>query len=563
MGSSTQGPLVAASSGIILRRRVIFGILAVCFQMTKVIWAQDTSTDNIHDSEKLKNCTEPAILEFPKDFLSEEVRNNGGIIIHVILATYLIFGLGAICDDFFVPVLEIISDKFQLSNDVAGATFMAAGTSAPELFTNIMGTFVTKSDLGIGTIVGSAVFNIFGVISVCGIFSGKKIPLDWYPITRDCFLYGITVILLLVVLIDERVFWWESLILVVCYTGYIIIMTLNRRIDKWAHSVMRSIKKRVYPSTNQNAESGGAGNPNESTPLHTISKNTQATIENASPTLSTATQNLNHEDSTLQCSIDANTNNPRNTTMTTANQNGHIMDGADIDDDDNEDDDGDPGYPWQYPKGICAKIWWLCFLPLNLLFFITIPDVRRPNLVNFFPLSFLMSVAWIGAISYEVTWLITVIGYTISVPDTVMGLSFLAVGTSIPEVFSSLIVSKQGKGSMAVSNSIGSNTFDILICLGVPWFIRALFTGFHNEIWYIHVQSDALAYTVVSLLISLIVLYCILVASRFVLSKTLGIICLAIYAVFLTISLLFELNVFYQVNLPTCIVDTNLDKYYN
>ena len=73
------------------------------------------------------DCTEPAILEFPKDFLSEEVRNNGGIIIHVILATYLIFGLGTICDDFFVPVLEIISEKFHLSNDVAGATFMAAG----------------------------------------------------------------------------------------------------------------------------------------------------------------------------------------------------------------------------------------------------------------------------------------------------------------------------------------------------------------------------------------------------------------------------------------------------
>ena len=84
---------------------------------------------------------------------------------------------------------------------------MFAGTSAPELFTNIMGTFVTKSDLGIGTIVGSAVFNIFGVIAVCGIFSGQKIPLDWYPITRDCLIYGITVIILLVVLIDEKVFW--------------------------------------------------------------------------------------------------------------------------------------------------------------------------------------------------------------------------------------------------------------------------------------------------------------------------------------------------------------------
>ena len=108
-----------------------------------------------------------------------------------------------------------------------------------------------------------------------------------------------------------------------------------------------------------------------------------------------------------------------------------------------DDDDEDPGYPWEPPKGVLAKIWWLCFFPTNLLFFLTIPDVRRPSCVNWFPVSFAMCMAWIGAISYEVTWLITVIGYTIRVPDTVMGLSFLAVGTSIPEVFSSLIVSKQ------------------------------------------------------------------------------------------------------------------------
>jgi Ca2+/Na+ antiporter len=37
-----------------------------------------------------------------------------------------------------------------------------------------MGTFVTESDLGIGTIVGSAVFNIFGVIAVCGLFTGER-----------------------------------------------------------------------------------------------------------------------------------------------------------------------------------------------------------------------------------------------------------------------------------------------------------------------------------------------------------------------------------------------------
>jgi Ca2+/Na+ antiporter len=128
-------------------------------------------------------------------------------------------------------------------------------------------------------------------------------------------------------------------------------------------------------------------------------------------------------------------------------------------------DDETPRYPWQRPagEGILGHIWWGLYLPLTLVFFITIPDVRYPKLAKFYPLSFFMCMAWIGAVAYVVTWMITIIGYTFGIPDSVMGLSFLAVGTSIPEVFSSLIVSRQGKGSMAISNSIGSNTFDILV----------------------------------------------------------------------------------------------------
>ena len=62
-------------------------------------------------------------------------------------------GLAIICDDFFVPSLEGISEKLDLSEDVAGATFMAAGSSAPELFTSVAGVGV-QSDVGVGTIVG-------------------------------------------------------------------------------------------------------------------------------------------------------------------------------------------------------------------------------------------------------------------------------------------------------------------------------------------------------------------------------------------------------------------------
>ena len=79
-------------------------------------------------------------------------------------------------------------------------------------------------------------------------FSGQKITLDWYPITRDCFIYGITVIILSLVLVDGFVFWWEAMIMVICYAFYISLMFFNVKIERWAESVVKTVKKRVYPS---------------------------------------------------------------------------------------------------------------------------------------------------------------------------------------------------------------------------------------------------------------------------------------------------------------------------
>lgn len=196
-------------------------------------------------------------------------------------------------------------------------------------------------------------------------------------------------------------------------------------------------------------------------------------------------------------------------------------------------------YPWQRPpgSGVIGTIFWIIFFPVHLLLFLTIPDVRMgPKCAKLYPISFIMSMVWIGAFSYLATWMIryhnlqistavnnvfvgSVIGYTWKIPDSVMGLTFLAVGTSIPEVISSLIVSKQGQGSMAVSNSIGSNTFDILICLGLPWLIQSILQGStSDDPWAIQVNSEGLTYTVINLMVSLLLLYLILLASRFTLS---------------------------------------------
>jgi len=61
----------------------------------------------------------------------------------------------------------------KLQDDVAGATFVAAGSSAPELATAVIGVFIAKDDIGLGAVVGSAIFNIMFVISLCALFAGS------------------------------------------------------------------------------------------------------------------------------------------------------------------------------------------------------------------------------------------------------------------------------------------------------------------------------------------------------------------------------------------------------
>merc|ERR1719456_1167602 len=57
----------------------------------------------------------------------------------------------------------------------------------------------------------------------------------------------------------------------------------------------------------------------------------------------------------------------------------------------------------------------------------------------------------------------------------VMSFTLLAAGTSIPDLVSSMAVARAGEGDMAVSSSIGSNIFDILVGLPIPWIIKIAF----------------------------------------------------------------------------------------
>ncbi|KAK9497092.1 hypothetical protein O3M35_004469 [Rhynocoris fuscipes] len=131
---------------------------------------------NVSECSNTSNITEKAPL-FPEDLFSVEQRRKGAVILHIIGVVYMFVALAIVCDEFFVPSLDVVIEKFGIAEDVAGATFMAAGGSAPELFTSVIGVFVSFDDVGIGTIVGSAVFNILFVIGMCALFSRTVLSL--------------------------------------------------------------------------------------------------------------------------------------------------------------------------------------------------------------------------------------------------------------------------------------------------------------------------------------------------------------------------------------------------
>merc|ERR1719189_3552112 len=68
-------------------------------------------------------------------------------------------------------------------------------------------------------------------------------------------------------------------------------------------------------------------------------------------------------------------------------------------------------------------------------------------------------------------------GHLLGVTPSIMGLTFCAAGTSVPDCMCSMIVARQGKGNMAISNVFGSNVFDILIAMAVPWALRYQVVG--------------------------------------------------------------------------------------
>lgn len=313
-----------------------------------------------------------------------------------------------------------------MSHDMAGATLMAIGSSAPELFVAIIAIFKPggHAEIGIGTIVGSALFNLLVIVGAVGIV--KKSVLAWQPVVRDLGFYVLSIGVLFYVLQNGSVSIWEAASFLVLYAVYIFAV-VNWK--KWFNYVAL--------------------------------------------------------------------------------------------DDDPEDEEDEP------KKGF-MKI----FMPFDWLLSIIFP---RPK---YYFVIFFISIAFIGALCWVLVESAIIISDALEIPELVIAMTVLAVGTSVPDMMSSVIVAKQGRGGMAVSNGIGSNIFDILIGLGLPWMVKSYLVDSG-----IAINIDDLDRSILLLFVSVLLMLFVLILRKWRLGQGIGLIFILIYiayVLFEIFSLYFE-----------------------
>lgn len=341
----------------------------------------------------------------------------------------IFYALAVICDTYFVGSLDVIAKKLKLSEDVAGATFMAIGTSAPEFATASLALLkVGTESVGAGTIIGSAIFNILVIIGASAAVGTAY--LRWQPVVRDMSFYIMAILVLMATFFDGRITRLEAGSYLIAYAVYVLVLA------RWS---------RWFPDGKVETQLGEIAE-------------TVAEVE------------------------------------------------------ENE----------QSKKGI-FRFFTRC---VHSILALTFPSPKRKDL---YIVTFSISILYIIVLSWLLVELGVGLAHSLGVPEVIIALTILAGGTSVPDMMSSVIVAKKGRGDMAVSNALGSNTFDILICLGLPWLAYILFTG--REVV---VETASLLSSVLLLLFTVIAMVFVLTVRRFKIGPSSGYILIGLYVMYLS-----------------------------
>ncbi|HCC17312.1 MAG: calcium:proton exchanger [Bacteroidetes bacterium GWD2_45_23] len=137
----------------------------------------------------------------------------------------LFIGVGLLAlvygSDLLVVNATLIAGRLGMSEAMIGLTIVAAGTSMPELATSVVAAMKKRSDIAIGNVVGSNIFNVLLILGVAGLIQPISTPEINY--VDGLFLIGISLLLWLFMKAGSRIKRWQGASFIAFYMIYFFI----------------------------------------------------------------------------------------------------------------------------------------------------------------------------------------------------------------------------------------------------------------------------------------------------------------------------------------------------
>src|SRR3989339_424175 len=143
---------------------------------------------------------------------------------------FIIFGLAGLVigGKWIVDGAVKIAEFFNISQSLIGLTIVAIGTSLPELATSAIATYKKQSDIAIGNVVGSNIFNIFWILGASAII--RPLPFNASSNGDMAMTIFASIVLFVVMFIGKKrvIERWQGVFMVTAYVGYVIFLVLTK-----------------------------------------------------------------------------------------------------------------------------------------------------------------------------------------------------------------------------------------------------------------------------------------------------------------------------------------------
>ncbi len=157
-------------------------------------------------------------IKFPGDEDDEEEKPEGNVIKEIVIlaicAAALYLGAKLLVDNGV-----IIAEALGVPERVIAVTFIALGTSLPELMTSIISLIKGYGSVGIGNILGANILDLLLVLGIPAMIRGYEVSSQTSMIDMPIGL-GVMALLFVPILIKKRAYRWQGALLLLIYAGY-------------------------------------------------------------------------------------------------------------------------------------------------------------------------------------------------------------------------------------------------------------------------------------------------------------------------------------------------------